>query len=242
MIGFFRFVLVAMLLTFIATVSAVITMHFAIHGVEVKIPDLRGLTVAEATRRAAQLGCNLSVDGRLYSTELPAGDVLSQTPAPGTVVRRDWTIRVTGSLGPQRVAIPNVLGQPERVATFTIRRLGLELGNIAHMPDALVAPGTVIAQNPMPHAAGVERPSVSILVADPDPAPQSASGYVLPEYTGRTLEFATAELTRVGLTVAPPEYTAALQSNMVAGTIVSQSPASGQRVDASTPIHFTVAR
>ncbi len=243
MSSFFRFVLVAMLLTFIATVSAVITMHFAIHGVEVKIPDLRGLSVAEATRRAAELGCNVSVDGRLYSTALPVGDVLSQAPAPGTVVRRNWTIRVTGSLGPQRAAIPNVLGEPERAATFTIRRLGLELGNIAHMPDALVPPGTVIAQNPMPHAAGVERPSVSILVADPDPAQQSLDGYVLPDYSGRTLADATAELTRIGLKVAAPvSIETARQDGTAAGTIVNQSPAAGQRVDATTPIHFTVVR
>ena len=242
MIGFFRFVLVATLLTFIATVSAVITMHFAIHGVEVKIPDLRGLTVAEARRRAAQLGCNLSVDGRLYSTELPAGDVLSQTPAPGTVVRRDWTVRVTGSLGPQRAAIPNLLGQPERVATFTIRRLGLELGNIGHMPDALVPPGTVIAQNPMPHAAGVERPSVSILVADPDPAVRAGDAFVMPDYTGQPLTRAITELQHAGLSVAPPTFKPSTQAGTTPDTIVDQSPAAGQRVDASTTIRFTVAR
>ncbi len=242
MIGFFRFVLVAMMLALIATVSAVITMHFAIHGVEVRIPDLRGLSVAEARRRAAELGCNLSVDGRFYSTELPPGAVLSQSPAPGSIVRRDWTVLVTDSLGPQRVSIPNVLGQQERAATFTIRRLGLELGNIAHMPDALATPGSVIAQNPMPNAAGVERPSVSILVADPDPAQQAGTAFVLPDYIGLTLARAAAELARAGLKVAEPDYTAAPQNATVPGTILSQTPAAGQRVDATTPIHFTVSR
>jgi beta-lactam-binding protein with PASTA domain len=239
--GFFRFVLVAMLLALIATVSAVITMHFAIHGAEVKIPELRGLTVAEATRRAALLGCNLTVDSRLYSTELPVGDVLSQSPAPGSIVRRDWDVRVTSSLGPQRVSIPNVLGLSERVASFTIRRLGLELGSIAHMPDALVAPGTVIAQNPMPNAAGVERPSVSILVADPDRRQAEDAAFVMPDYSGQPLTHASEELTRAGLNVVAPTF-APTQNGTAPGTILDQSPAAGQRIDASTPIRFTVAR
>jgi len=39
---FFQFVLVVLLLAVVALLSAVTTMHFAIHGAEVAVPDLKG--------------------------------------------------------------------------------------------------------------------------------------------------------------------------------------------------------
>ena len=43
---FFRMTSVVMLLIAAALLSAITTMHFAIHGAEVKIPSLKGMTVA----------------------------------------------------------------------------------------------------------------------------------------------------------------------------------------------------
>jgi len=57
---FFRAVSVLMLLIAAALLSAITTMHFAIHGAEVKIPPLKGMTVAEARSQAAGLGLNLA--------------------------------------------------------------------------------------------------------------------------------------------------------------------------------------
>ena len=39
----FQFALVLVLLVVVAMVSALTTMHFAIHGAEVKVPDFRGM-------------------------------------------------------------------------------------------------------------------------------------------------------------------------------------------------------
>src|SRR5581483_11565428 len=110
MIGFFRFVLVLLLLVVVAMTSAIVTMHFAIHGAEVAIPDFRGMTSAEAGQRAASLGLTLHVENRLYSAEVPAGRVANQSPAAGAIVRRGWRVWLTESLGPQKIAIPNLQG------------------------------------------------------------------------------------------------------------------------------------
>lgn len=52
LIRFFRMGSVVMLLVTAALLSAITTMHFAIHGAEVKIPALKGMTVAEARSQA----------------------------------------------------------------------------------------------------------------------------------------------------------------------------------------------
>ena len=48
-------------------------MHFAIHGAEVQVPSLKGMTVADARSVTAGLGLNLDVDNRYYSERCGGG-------------------------------------------------------------------------------------------------------------------------------------------------------------------------
>ncbi|HEV2273748.1 MAG TPA: PASTA domain-containing protein [Acidobacteriaceae bacterium] len=248
MIRFFRLVLAVMVLAIVALLSAVTTMHFAIHGAEVQVPDLAGLTIAEAVRKTANEGLNLSVDNKYYSADLPAGRVLSQSPAPGTVVRREWRMRVTESLGPQRVTIPDVVGQPERVAAIEARRLGLELEETSQMPWTTAPPGTVIAQNPQKGAEGVARPSISLLVSTAPPA--AGSAFVMPQFVGMPYSTAAALIAQAGFKLGPmvdddsaPEDTVHPdQPAPPPGIIMTQTPAAGHRVDGSTYIALTISQ
>jgi eukaryotic-like serine/threonine-protein kinase len=254
MINFFRLALAGLALAMAGLLSAVVTMRFAIHGAEVKVPDLQGLTVSEAVHRTANMGLNLGIDNKYYSAEVPAGRVLAQSPLPGAIVRREWRMRVTESLGPQRVAIPKVVGEQERLAAIEVRRVGLDLEETAQMPYSGAQPGTVIAQNPQQGAAGVERPSVSLLVSSP--APTQVSAFVMPQLVGLPLANAAALVARAGLKVGPVENSyseaptpdtgdagmAPADTVDPAGTVVSQSPIAGHRVEPGMTITFRIAQ
>ena len=54
------------------------------------------------------------------------GRVVSQMPEAGEVVRRGWDVRLALSLGPQRVEIPQVVGESERAARINIAQRGLQ--------------------------------------------------------------------------------------------------------------------
>src|SRR5271167_1101368 len=99
----FQIASVLLLLVAAALLAAITTMHFAIHGAEVQVPALQGMTVAEARSQTAGLDLNLDVDNRYYSGDVAAGHILTQSPEPGAVVRREWNVRVAESLGPQSV-------------------------------------------------------------------------------------------------------------------------------------------
>src|SRR5437879_6005336 len=163
---FFNIVLGALAMLVVALLSAFITMRLAIHGREVKVPDLTGLTLADASKQTRSLGLILDLENRFYSPNTPPGHVLAQSPAPGVTVRRQWAVRVPESLGAQRVAIPDVIGQSERTASINIRRLGLELGAVAHIA-APGTPGLVIAQTPAPNATCLDRPRLTLLLSEP---------------------------------------------------------------------------
>lgn len=247
--GFFRVASLIMGLVGLAMLSALVTMHFVIHGAEVDVPALKGMTVAQARSQTAGMGLNLDVDNRYYSAEVPAGHILTQSPAPGTIVRREWRVRVSESLGPQRVDVPNAVGADQREAAIEFRRAGLEVGAVAHLPDAGVAEGLVIAQDPSAHAQGIEEPSVNLLLAGP--GPQTPDGYVMPDFTGMPIVTAQSQLQSAGLKYAVPAFIEVQQAQTgiaqpqaapAAGTIVAQDPAAGARVDATMEVKFTVAK
>ncbi|HTD97353.1 MAG TPA: PASTA domain-containing protein, partial [Edaphobacter sp.] len=200
---FFNLVLGALAMLVVALTSAFITMRLAIHGREVAVPNLAGLTLPEAGRKASSLGLNLNLENRFYSTDTPAGHVLAQYPAPGIKVRREWAVRITESLGTQQVSIPNVVGQSERTASINIRRLSLDLGAVAHFPNP-GEPGVVLAQTPNPNATGVDRPRVSLLLTDPEPA-QTSTAFIMPSLAGLTLSGAAARTAAVGLHIVSAE-------------------------------------
>lgn len=248
--GFFRVAWLLMVVVAAALLGAIITMHFAIHGSEVKVPVLKNMTIADARRETAGLGLIFDVDNRYYSGEVAPGHILTQSPAPGTVVRRGWTVRVSESLGAQRVEVPETVGESERLAELRLQRAGLEIGTVAELPNAGAPEGAVLAQDPPPHAQDIEKPAVSLLVAGA--ATEAPDGWVMPDFTGWTLQKAEAALAQVGIKTAPPDYINAAPEaanvnttpaqRIPSGSIVSQDPAAGTRVVQTDTVRFAVAK
>src|SRR5258705_12583493 len=193
----FRMLLLALVLLTVALVSALTAMRFAIHGREVAIPKLVGTTPLEAERAVAPFGLEVVVERQFYSPDVPEGRIISQVPLAGVRVRRGWAIRVAQSLGPQRVAIPDVTSQSERVAELNVRRRGLELGSLAqvNLPDAPA--DQVVSQNPPAKASGVSVPKISLLVS----RGPVAAAYVMPNFIGQPLGSVTLALQDAGMKV-----------------------------------------
>jgi eukaryotic-like serine/threonine-protein kinase len=140
------------------------------------------------------------------------------------------------------------------VAAIEVHRLGLDLEEAAQMPYSGIPPGTVIAQIPQQGAAGVERPSVSLLVSTP--ALTQPPALVMPQLVGMPLAAATALVVHAGLKVGPVQNSyedlpspSTADAGMApadtvdpAGTVLSQSPISGHRVEPGTIVTFRVAQ
>lgn len=266
---FFNILLGAMAMLAVALISAFITMRLAIHGREVEVPNLAGLTIAEASQTASAQGLSLNVENRFYSNDVAPGHILAQSPTSGVTVRREWTVRVTESLGPQRVSVPNLIGQTQRPAAILMQRLSLDMGTIAQLPvDA--GTGIVLAQTPTPNASGIDRPRVSLLLSAPDDPDETA--YVMPSLTGLTLAGAAARAAAAGVHIASvedvnlpaptaptpaapsttpttPTLPAAPKAPVAAapttaavqpGIVVDQSPLAGYRVVKGDAVHITL--
>lgn len=244
--SFFRLVLLALVLLVVALVSALTAMRLAIHGHEVAVPDLLGKTPAAARAIAEQSGLEVTVERQYYSPTVPEGQILSQLPTAGSQVRRGWQVRVAESLGPQRVEIPNILGQSERVANINIRRRGLDVGAIAQMRFTDAPEGQVVAQAPPPNASGVSAPKISLLVT----APAQPQALVMPSFIGQPLGSVTQALQDAGLRVGSvtpaslpegsPPTPPPVSTPSPASIIVSQNPAAGEKVMVGAGVNFSV--
>jgi beta-lactam-binding protein with PASTA domain len=239
-----RFLLLSLVLLTVAMVSALTAMRFAIHGREVAVPKLIGLTRANAEAAANEAGLILDVENRFFSKDIPEGKILSQLPVAGDKVRRGWRVRVAQSLGPQRTEIPNVIGQSVRAAEINVRRRGLEVGSVATAIIPGAAADQIIVQNPPPDSGAVESPKLSVLVAAEVPEEQ----FVMPNFVGKHLADASAQLDDAGFSLGKVSEAAttsgtATAAPMSAGSsiIVKQTPAAGQKVAAGATISFEIS-
>lgn len=248
----FRFAMMALVLVVVALISALTAMRFAIHGQEVQVPLLVGLVPAEAERAVAGTGLQLEVERQYYSPQIPEGRIMTQVPLPGTKVRRGWQVRVAQSLGPQRVAIPDVTKESERAAEWNLRRRGLDLASTAGMQFPGAPPDQVLAQSPPPNANQVSAPKTSLLVA----VAANPPAFVMPSFVGQPLGSVSRTLQDAGfklgnVTMVAPFASAATPnagSSMPpapaqpspASIIVVQTPPAGQKILAGAVVNFEV--
>ena len=238
--------MVGLVLVMVALASAVITMSLAIHGAEATVPNLVGMIPAEAERAATNLGLTLVIERQYYSADVSEGRIMTQVPQAGTRVRRGWQIRVAQSLGPQRVAIPDVTGESGRAADLNIRRRGLDVSSVAYLQLPGNTPDQVVSQSPPANANGVSAPRISLLIAS-SLQPQS---FIMPSFIGQPLGTVNLTLLDAGFHVGTvtvstgiPEITnspAPPPQPSPASIVVSQAPTPGQRVSAGASINFEV--
>jgi beta-lactam-binding protein with PASTA domain len=220
--GFLKVVSTALLLITVAMVSALVTMRLAVHGREIEVPDVRGKTPSEARHSAEALSLTTQIYGQYYSASVPEGRVLSQTPAPGTVVRRGWELRLAVSVGPQRVAIPQVVGESQRAASIILQQRGLD-SSTSELASAGATAGQVLAQDPPANAVDVAAPKVSLLVAKGSPP-----AYLMPSFVGRPLGSVALAIKDAGFVLGKVTVAAADTGNPQPAVAGGDSPGPGQ--------------
>ncbi len=99
---------------------------------------------------------------RVYeqSDTVPAGVVIRQEPAAGTLVLPKTPITVYVSSGATEVVVPNLVGTQEANAVAMIEQAGLTVGSITVTGSPTVAEGVVITSDPV---AGSKLPQGSIV-------------------------------------------------------------------------------
>src|SRR5204863_9618734 len=132
----------------------------------VQVPSLVGLTQLTAQRRLQALG--LRVRTVYVPSTKPGGTVVAQRPAPGSVAKRGWRVRLNVSNGPNSqplTALPDVTGEDEASATADLQAAGFQVQVFDQPTTDQNQDGTVVDEDPAPGTRIPAGSQVAIYVA-----------------------------------------------------------------------------
>ena len=115
---------------------------------QVAVPEVTGLSRESAEARLRDEGFGVSVVEQ--ESDVPEGDVISQSPGAGTELTRGETVTITVSTGRPQVDVPDVIGIKERSATSRLASAGLEPVTQERTVTDPAQDGVVIEQRPAP--------------------------------------------------------------------------------------------
>ena len=202
---------------------------------EIEVPSIIGLTVEEATEKLYELGLGLRIRDQVIHPDFEAGQIVSQEPVEGIMVREGREIVVNISRGGREGAVPRIIGMLESEVETVLNNFGFAVGARTSRPDSAPV-GVVIGQNPEPGSDAPPGSTVSFVVSEGPAAVQEAT---VPEIVGLTLDAAIAALQGAGLIsgTITEEETNAYAPN----TVIWQEFEAGHRLYAGTPVNFRVS-
>ena len=115
------------------------------HGNKIEVPDFTNMTISEAKYNAGINNIRVLVIDSVYVRRMKKGAVYSQTPKPGSTVKKGRLIRLTiNSITPKKIIMPNLVGVSMRQAHAELLSRGLNLGQLIYVND--IATNNVIRQ------------------------------------------------------------------------------------------------
>jgi eukaryotic-like serine/threonine-protein kinase len=220
------------LLAVLAVLIAAAGTWFAMNQQKVVVPDVSGKTSAEASQTLAAVNLKAVEGGGQTSSTVPTGSVISQTPEPGTQVRKGSEVALTVSTGVPLLTIPPVVGLDVTTASQKLTDSGFVVGKITKQNTTELPVDAVMSQDP---PAGREYPKGTLVNLTVSAGQQTAT---VPDVRGATQADATTKLTNAGLKVDVGQA----YSTLPAGTVVSQGPAPGTVVPAGSTVTISVSK
>ena len=110
--------------------------HYTEHGIEVSVPSVTGLYIAEARMLLASENLQLEVIDSTYSNHSPLGTIVEQTPAANSHCKHGRTIYViVNASSRKQIPLPDLHDISYRQASATLRSLGLGVKEVIYEPS-----------------------------------------------------------------------------------------------------------
>lgn len=204
--------------------------------IPVIVPNLVGLSVQDASNVLKEAGLRLVVDQFVASTDIPANQILVQSPTPGLGARPNSVVTVNVSAGTNTVRIPDVVGDDQTAASRLLAAAPLNfVVTVVLEPSDVIESGRVIRTEPLGDTAVAPGSAVTLYVSS------GVALVIVPDIVGKSGAAAASELTTLGLVPAVTEQTLAA-GDPNAGLVIDQSVAPGTGLVPGSTVGFTVGR
>ncbi|MFJ8808955.1 Stk1 family PASTA domain-containing Ser/Thr kinase [Streptomyces sp. NPDC102490] len=198
-----------------------------------KVPPLLSKTESQARDRLDDAGLDVGTVRHAYSDTVERGKVISTDPGVGDRIRKNDSVALTVSDGPDTVKLPDVAGYKLDKARTLLEDEGLEPGMVTRAFSDEAAKGFVISTEPGSGTTVRAGSAVALVVSKGSPID-------VPDVTGDDLADARDELTRAGLQVKVAD--ARVNSEYDSGQVARQTPEPGGRAAEGDTVTLTVSK
>lgn len=198
----------------------------------ITVPNVVGKPVEVAETTLKKLDLKVSVD-EIASDDVPAGQVISQTPAAGTNVKARRIIHLTVSKGGSAMLIPDLKGLTLEQAKERLDKLGLTLGAVENGNDPDKPSNVIISQSPDSGSKATKGTRVNIVIN----MKQKTS---VPNVIGMSLSDARNTLLSKKLSVGTINSTDGTSADDASAVVTAQDPAGGESTS-SDVVNLTIS-
>ncbi|MBI2955048.1 MAG: Stk1 family PASTA domain-containing Ser/Thr kinase [Chloroflexi bacterium] len=217
------------------------------------VPSVIGLPYTEARQRLEAEKLQIRVVDQQNSERYQPTQVISQSEKAGAEVRPGFVVDVVVSKGPEKVAVPRLIGESRDAATSKLAAADLKARVAEDYHDAAPA-GTVIDQRPGFNTEVTKGSTIDIVVskgrspASPTPDPAMRNRAIVPPVIGLPEEEARKRITDAGLANTYPNYQEKGDipddelKKVRPGSVLSQQPPPGSIVAPGTTVYLAIRK
>lgn len=193
----------------------------------VDVPNVVGKQVTVAKHILEDNHLRVSVS-EVSNPDVPAGQVISQSPEANEQVKEQRTVHLVVSKGVGDITMPDITGMTIDQARSRLKNLGLVIGKISAGTDDSKEDGVILMQSPSGDSKVTKGATVDVTVNR-----VKSKKVELPNLVGMTVKDAKDALASLGLNAT---ISGAGDDTAV---ITQQSPEAGSSLDANTSVALT---
>lgn len=185
----------------------------------VDVPNVVGKQLSVATRLLEERHLRVS-SSEVTNSDVPAGQVISQSPEPGESVKEQRMVHLVVSKGAGDITIPDLQGMSFDQAREKLKALGLSIGKITYENDPSKDDGVVLSQGVQAGGKASKGATVDITINQ-----TKGTTVEIPNVVGMTIKEAKEALGNLGLSIGKISG-----SNEDSAVVTAVSPAPGSSV------------
>ena len=215
---------------------------YTLHGNEVTIPSVTGMSCEEAEIVLQGSGLYLVVVDSTFSNKAPLGTIVEQTPPADSHAKPNRPVYVVMNARTKRlIPLPELHDVSYRQAEATLRSIGLKVGDVTYEPSLYPDNVLDVRDGQTSLEAGVRLPegsSVTLVVG----RRQGNKLVTVPSLLGMSLSQARSALLSVGLTIGAYTYDVEPTPETLDSYIVyRQSPVDGATLQEGATVNIMLS-
>jgi serine/threonine-protein kinase len=202
----------------------------------VVVPDLVGQNYEHAFHLLHDAGLQFHQDGidQKPSASVPKGHVIAQSPLANSKVKLNKPVRITLSVGNQKLPVPDTTGETLKDAEAILKKAGFQKNRVAEVHSDRYPVNMVIAQTPAPGVIHQRGEGVNLLLSLGTPL----TVLLMPDLHNMPIDEVRNRLKAHGLE-SNEEYKS--HPEIPSGLIISHQPAAGELIQVGQSVTLEVS-